>query len=289
MNSMKNIISILILVIIIFTGKTYASTITYSHLTDGYWQVWVMDENGENKKQITQTPTDKRNPSWINKGQQLTFRDNNSRLFIVDPSTSAEQEALPQYNNISETSFSDTKQEIIFVRFEPTSLDRNQIWKTNLMGQNATILTQDPMIKFSPQFSSQGEKIVYSKKTEDRKGSTIWIMNSDGTEQKQLTKDTVKRDSMPDFSPDDRFIVYASNRTEDYEINLLDLNSKKITNLSNNPAFDAFPRFTADGKNIVFVSNRSGNRHIWIMDRDGKNPKQLTDGPNESIEPSAKK
>ena len=60
-------------------------------------------------------------------------------------------------------------------------------------------------------------------------------------------------------------------------ISVLDLDTKRLQQLSDGPWFDAFPSWSPDGKFIVFESDRDGDLEIYVMNADGSSPRQLTD------------
>ena len=110
----------------------------------------------------------------------------------------------------------------------------------------------------------------------------LYMMDSDGKNQMQLTDDTLSY-LHPQFSPDGSKIVFYSHsyKTDD-EIYMIDTDGSGCTNLTNSPFDDGFPQFSPDGTKIVFTSNRDGNREIYIMNADGCNQQRLTN--NEVID-----
>lgn len=65
---------------------------------------------------------------------------------------------------------------------------------------------------------------------------------------------------------------------ESFDIYVADLNGKIVSQLTNNPGYDAEATVSPDGTKIVFTSTRSGDLELWTMDIDGKNQKQITSG-----------
>ena len=59
--------------IVVTASNTFAENlIAYTHLTDGFWQIWTMAPDGSNKKQVTDTPVDKRTPSWAENSEKIS-------------------------------------------------------------------------------------------------------------------------------------------------------------------------------------------------------------------------
>ncbi len=120
-------------------------------------------------------------------------------------------------------------------------------------------------------------KIVYS--TINNGNADIWIMNSDGSGQKQLTSDA-NADSSPKISADGRFIYFLSNRSglmSVWRMNADGANPQKITENQDVFALDLSP----DGREIFFTA-RAENIYVqklWKISADGKDAKQLTEKP----------
>jgi Tol biopolymer transport system component len=128
-------------------------------------------------------------------------------------------------------------------------------------------------------------KIVY---TSIASGSLdLWIMNADGTSQKQLTSDPPQDDS-PFVSPDGRYIFFNSLRGGLPSIWRMDRdgsNQKQLTNREDY-AMDVSP----DGQWIVFGSWRTTRMTLWKVSIDGGEPTQISDMfiTNASFSPDGK-
>ncbi len=116
---------------------------------------------------------------------------------------------------------------------------------------------------------------------------TLWRQSSDSTSAEQLT-DGPGYDYQPDWSPDGRYIVYASSRGEAIELMLLELASGRTTQLTHGGAVNLEPRFSPDGHRIVFVSSAWHRRfHLFLAELNGtelSEPVRLS-GENKSTLP----
>ena len=276
--------------IIILAGLNFSAIngwaqekIIYSHLTDGYWQLWEMESDGSGQKQLTFSKQDKRDPTWVGFRESVIFRTNNGQLLNFDLKNREEQEILRNYHNINNPYFCPVTGELIFVRFRPEGQDKSGVWKTDLKEKNVTLLTKDERLIYQPAFSPDGQSIVFVKADEKNIYHHLWLMKSDGSNLEQITHGA-GFETLPNFSPDGRTIVFSSNESGAYEFYLIDVASRKIHQLTQDGHLNTRPRFSKDGKKILFVSNRSGSQQAWVMDMDGTNPVMLTDGQEESVD-----
>ena len=116
-------------------------------------------------------------------------------------------------------------------------------------------------------------RIVYLTAAGDK--SELWIMNADGSDNKQLTSDGYPK-SGPAVSPDGKFIFFGSMRSgvpHIWRINSDGSNPKQIT--SGVFADDA-PTCSPDSQWITFVSWRTGAPSLWKVGVDGGEAVQLT-------------
>lgn len=112
----------------------------------------------------------------------------------------------------------------------------------------------------------------------------IWIMNADGTGQKQLTVDA-GANLYPKITPDGRYVVFMSLRNDQaniWRMNLDGGNPKQLTNGKN----DWNPAVTPDSRWLIYTSQRSGKPYLWKVSIDGGDAVQLIDKYTNSPEVS---
>ena len=81
---------------------------------------------------------------------------------------------------------------------------------------------------------------------------------------------------------DGKNLVFMSSRDGNPEIYALGLASRKLTRLTDDPAYDTAPQIR--GQRVVFQSNRSGEQHLYAVNLDGSEltpiaPDQLGEAP----------
>ncbi|MCC2604766.1 TolB family protein [Planctobacterium marinum] len=149
------------------------------------------------------------------------------------------------------------------------------IHTANIDGSNVVRLTTDKNVwDAAPSWSPDGRHILFSRNKKSQGGSTheeIWIMNADGSEQKQIKGLSGGGAS---FMPDGRIVFHS--KTGASEISIANRDGSNIITLTNNDAEDWHPEVSPDGKHVAFMSDRDGNREIYVMDIDGENERRLT-------------
>ena len=82
-------------------------------------------------------------------------------------------------------------------------------------------------------------------------------------------------DLEPSWSPDGTAIAFASDRTGNYGIYVMDADGGNQTRLTDNSANDRYPSWSPDGTRIAFASYRNRMFDIYVMDADGGNQTRL--------------
>lgn len=118
-------------------------------------------------------------------------------------------------------------------------------------------------------------RIVYSSAV----GSAweIWIMEPDGSHQKQLTVGGASNYG-PSVSTDGRYIAFVSSRSgKGLNIWRMDIDGSNLKQLTFGSG-ENFPHFTPDGKWIVYASTGfEQEKAVWKVSVDGGTPIKLTD------------
>jgi dipeptidyl aminopeptidase/acylaminoacyl peptidase len=106
--------------------------------------------------------------------------------------------------------------------------------------------------------SPDGKSIVYVVGTSDlpraKRASYIWIMNSDGSNKRQLTY-SAKGDSSPRFSPDGKTLLFVSSRDGQANLYVMPLSGGEAKRLTNVSTGVADPLWSPDGKSIAFSTD----------------------------------
>ncbi|MCI0662673.1 MAG: winged helix-turn-helix domain-containing protein [Acidobacteria bacterium] len=104
----------------------------------------------------------------------------------------------------------------------------------------------------------------------------IWVMDADGSNQKQLTYDT-RREVSPVITSDGRYIVFVSIRSRQSSyLRRMDADGNNPIQLTRGK-IDDNPSLSPDGRWVVYSSyDDSGKQTLWNVSIDGGEPKQLT-------------
>jgi TolB protein len=166
---------------------------------------------------------------------------------------------------------------IVFTSTRNGDLD---IYTMNADGSNVKQLTHELGYDGGPFWSYDGKKIVYRaqhpktpeeiadykdllSKSLIRPGNLeIWVMNADGSNKHQVTRNGAANFG-PYWHPDGKRIVFASNLADpkngrDFDLYIINEDGTGLERITYAPDFDAFPMFTSDGKRLVWASNRNG-------------------------------
>lgn len=108
-----------------------------------------------------------------------------------------------------------------------------------------------------PQISPDGTRIVYVRQFADvmgdKRGSNLWVIRADGSEDRPLTTGTY-HDSSPRWSPDGTRVAYVSDRDGKTQIYVRWMDTgqtARVTNLENAPSGIAW---SPDGKRLAFAA-----------------------------------
>lgn len=143
------------------------------------------------------------------------------------------------------------------------------LYVMNADGSNARQITHTrSCYNGGPFFSPSGMQIVFRADRDLADFLQLFLINSDGTEEKQLTCNQAVNWA-PYWHPNGNVIAYTTSihGHQQYEIYLLNLSNGKEVRLTDNPAFDGLPSFSPDGKRILWTSKRGGQAsQVFIAD-----------------------
>jgi len=143
-------------------------------------------------------------------------------------------------------------------------------------GSGLLNLSNNPADDTNPAFSPDGSQIAFvSNRDAEEGGQSIYVMNADGSQLRQLTFDHWS--NWPAWSPDGTQITYTSS--DDIFIINADGSGQPV-NLTNSPEKDEQSSWSPVSQRIAWVSDKN----IFTMDPDGSHVTQLTfDNANDGV------
>ena len=251
-----------------------AFTCAYYSLNDRYIFFSSTMQDGPECPEIYQHP----NP------RKYIWPLRNYEIFRWDGSEAVQLTDYRGYN--AEATIHPTEEKIIFTSLRDGDID---LYEMDYNGENIKRITTEFGYDGGAFYSPNGNNIVWrawypQTDKEKEQWSTnltnmyidavpldIYIAKRDGSDRKRLTSNGATNWA-PSWHPDGKHIVFSSNMDdwrEDYnafgsnfELYIININTLKLTRLTNNDTFDSFPVISKDGQ-IVFSSNRNA-----------KNPRQ---------------
>jgi TolB protein len=115
----------------------------------------------------------------------------------------------------------------------------------------------------------------------------IYIMDSDGANVQRMTDGGYA--TSPSWSPNGQFLTFAWDRKYGpgapggQDIYVMDIASKRWTQLTHDAGRNDFPSWSPDGRHIVFQREQGHRTEIWSMLADGTEQHQLTQGGSSSM------
>ncbi len=123
-------------------------------------------------------------------------------------------------------------------------------------------------------------KIVF-----DRYQTNIWVMESNGANQTQITTNQAA-EFAPAWSPDGTKIAFTSMLTGEGDIYVMNANGSNQTRLTTSSQGDGDSSWSPDGTKIAFASFRTGAGDIYVMNANGSNQVRLTTSLGGETEPA---
>ena len=243
------------------------SKMVFSSNQSGIYQIWSMNADGSDRKRLTDLKGRSAMPRWSPDGSKIVFT---SEVRDAEGGTSLE----------------------IFVMNSDGS-GVQQITSPAVAAVGGAVDPESEKMAWNsvPAWSPDSSRILFSSNRDgDGVTPTLYIMNSDGSDQKKFGLSVALDGSEPDWSPVTNKIVFVRGTAAKGDIWVMDassplptLTARKITeNIDDNRS----PVWSPDGKQVAYVSDVNSNMDIYIMNADGSGVRRLTYGKSNNISPA---
>ncbi len=233
--------------------------------------IYVMNPDGTDVRQLTFDDDDSRLPAWSQDGREIAYQasvDGIMQIMMVNLAGGQIRQVTSDVCNHFNPVVSDSGR----IAYYSDCDGNREIYTMRSDGTGVAQLTATTDVyNWFPFWSPDGSRITFSSNRDGK--YQIFVMNLDGTDPIPLARGCVSA-----YSPDGRRIVFSSFCDGSGDILVMDADGGNVRNLTNGIGGNANATWSRDGSRIVFQSDRAGSVDLYAMDPDGRNLTPLTSG-----------
>lgn len=269
-------------------------------------QIWSMNADGSDPRQITFGPGDKTQPRWSPDGERILYVSPGGRdaygnnlgldIFVFNVDRSSEPKNLtaspgddfdpawsPDGTKIAFTSTRVNDLRQVFL-MDVTCAPAPDTCEPNGKPRN---LSAGYAVEFAPAWAPDGMNLAVAASINGA-GGRLYLRSIYGGEPTRFDRrDRIIGADSVDWSPDGQFLVFSwvvqHNKQEIYIASVENpaLDPVALTNSLGNKQ----PVFSRDGQVIVFTSTRDQNPEIYTMTTNGSGQKNISQNPGRDLDP----
>lgn len=272
---MSNILKVIVLFLVFVNlGYSQDKKIAYcsNDTESGYLQIFIMNEDGSDKKQLTDISENCMHPQWSPDGKQLSFYTDRGYIYLMRDINSTKPTNLFYLYNGTYPVFMPAGDQVVY-NDEYEDVLSIMVIDTNQYGAEPQLLSDGGYSNMYV-ISADGNKIYFS--TFDGGTKVIKVMDLNDTTDNYIEKISKNDEANlePDVSQDGQKVAYAS-----FDANLKGtiriLENGKESALTKGMPSSNVPRFSPDGSKIAFVVIDGNDVSLYVMNADGSGKKNL--------------
>jgi serine/threonine protein kinase len=191
--------------------------IAYASFVAGSPQIFLIDSDSNNRRQITHIPEGACQPDFSPDGERIVFISPcdttndyypGSSMYIINLDGSGLLPLSTMVGGDFDPAWSPDGKSIAFTSLRNA---RPQIYLLDLEDNSVEVLSDKFMIDTQPAWSPDGKKILFVAERNDRQD--IWVMDADGSDKKIFTHTPNFLDFHPSFSPDGKDVLVTQYLT----------------------------------------------------------------------------
>jgi TolB protein len=250
--------------------------IAFTSRVGAYTKIFVINEDGSGRAQLTADERMEVAPSWSPDGKSISFLSMSLttgvvelRLLDLDTQATVIVTGGGVSKGPASAQWSADGRRLCFLASDGSR--EKHVWVVERDGTGL----RNVSIKFAPRgagwasLSPDGSQVAWSADLRER-ATHIVVTAIDSGESKDLTPDVTAGHESPRWSPDGKQIVFASTRDDPggsrTDVFVMDADGRNVRNLSHHPGENFDPKWTANGRHIVFASLRTGTSLLYEVD-----------------------
>ena len=187
---------------------------------DGNAEIYVMNADGSNVVRLTNNELADVEPSWSPDGTRIVFASVREEsptgdIYVMNADGSGIQRLTQSTSCTASPAWSPDGGRIAYAN---GCGDASEIFVMNADGSNPVRLTSNTVMDEGPAWSPDGSRLAFARGYSWATCAgywcerDVWVMDADGTDARRLTSATDEDDSGVTWSPDGRWIAFASAR-----------------------------------------------------------------------------
>ncbi len=257
---------------------------------DGNDEIFLMNADGTDQRQLTRTATSTRNahPAWSPDGSQIVYEaeptEGRQNIWGMGRDGSDARQ-LTSKRNSRRPAWSPDGTRIAFDQWNGRNTGLCTISRDGADEQCLTPVTPDADF-FDPAWSPDGTRIacaLHSHPGGHDEGYRIHVLdvaaarlNAEDDNMRRLVEGGDAEEDNPTWSPDGQQIACTSVREGHWQIFVVDAGGTHLRQLTHEAADHLYPNWSPDGERIAFQANRDGQWDIYVMNVDGTELLRLT-------------
>lgn len=261
-------------------GKSVLYSVEFVNLKadKGNRELWVMDIDGKNQRQITVTPESENGAVWIKNGTKIAYMastDDGMQIFTINPDGSEKTQISHIEKGIGGFLFSPDESKILLIR--NIKYGKRVVDEYPALDKANARIVDDLMYKHWDEWVTEIPHPFLADVTENGIENPIDIMEGEPYESPMKPFGGIESFA---WAPDSKSIVYVSRKKEGMEYSLstnsdlylYDLETKTTTNLTEGMmGYDTNPVFSPKGDKLAWLSMEhdgyeSDMNRIFVMD-----------------------
>ncbi len=249
--------------------------ITYVAQQKGARELYVMDYDGHDPRQVTADGFLNLMPRWSPDRRYLVFtsyRAKGTQTISLLELATGKRWTMVSINGLNITpAFSPDGNFLAF----STSQDGNaEVYKLDTKTKKLHRLTTHRAGDLSPSWSPSGREIAF---TSDRGGGPqVYLMSADGSNTRRLTFEG-NYNAAPSWSPRGNWIAHVCRtKQRRYKLCLTSPDGQQRRQITTGTGIDDSPSWSPDGRHLVFSSLSNGKSHVYMINIDGTDKERLT-------------